>query len=122
MLLWKGDFQPVYVDEPSVEQTIDILFGLKDKYEAHHRVVISDEAIEAAAKLSKRYIQDRFLPDKAIDLIDEAAAAVRLNCLTASGECKKLEEELERLVKLRESAAKKRSMKRRQNIGIKKKN
>ncbi len=100
-------FQPVYVDEPSVEQTIDILFGLKDKYEAHHRVVISDEAIEAAAKLSKRYIQDRFLPDKAIDLIDEAAAAVRLNCLTASGECKKLEEELERLVKLRESAAKK---------------
>lgn len=98
-------FQPVFVDEPSVEQTIEILYGLKDKYEAHHRVVISDEAIEAAAKLSKRYIQDRFLPDKAIDLIDEAAAAVRLSCLTASGECKKLEEELERLRKLRESAA-----------------
>ncbi len=100
-------FQPVFVDEPSVEQTIEMLYGLKDKYEAHHRVVISDEAIEAAAKLSKRYIQDRYLPDKAIDLIDEAATAVRLNCLTASGECKKLEEELERLGKLRKSAAEK---------------
>lgn len=98
-------FQPVFVDEPSVEETIEMLYGLKDKYEAHHRVVISDEAIEAAANLSKRYIQDRFLPDKAIDLIDEAAAAVRLNCLTASDECKKLEEELERLGKLREAAA-----------------
>lgn len=100
-------FQPVYVDEPTVEQTIEMLYGLKDKYEAHHRVVISDEAIEAAAKLSKRYIQDRYLPDKAIDLLDEAAAAVRLNCSTASTECKKLEEELERLSKLREAAAKK---------------
>lgn len=98
-------FQPVFVDEPSVEETIDILYGLKDKYEAHHRVVISDEAIEAAANLSKRYIQDRFLPDKAIDLIDEAAAEVRLSCLTASGECKRLEEELQRISKLREAAA-----------------
>jgi len=98
-------FQPVFVDEPSVEQTIEILKGLKDKYEAHHRVVISDEAIDAAANLSQRYIQDRFLPDKAIDLLDEAAAAVRLSCLTASDECKRLEEELEHIRKLREAAA-----------------
>ncbi|MDE6274763.1 MAG: ATP-dependent Clp protease ATP-binding subunit, partial [Clostridiales bacterium] len=72
-------FTPVLVDQPSVEDTIVILRGLKDKYEAHHNVVITDEAIEAAAKLSDRYITDRFLPDKAIDLIDEAASRERLN-------------------------------------------
>ncbi|MCS7001382.1 MAG: AAA family ATPase, partial [Dehalococcoidia bacterium] len=71
-------FQPVYVDEPSVDDTIKILHGLRPKYEAHHRVQIADSAIEAAAKLSDRYITDRFLPDKAIDLIDEAASKLRL--------------------------------------------
>ncbi|MDP8947854.1 MAG: ATP-dependent Clp protease ATP-binding subunit, partial [Actinomycetota bacterium] len=71
-------FQPVLVDEPTVDETVAILFGLRDRYEAHHRVRISDEAIIAAAQLSDRYITDRFLPDKAIDLLDEAAAEVRL--------------------------------------------
>ncbi len=71
-------FQPVFVREPTVEETIEILHGLKDRYEAFHRVRISDEAIIAAAELSDRYIRDRFLPDKAIDLIDQAGARVRL--------------------------------------------
>jgi ATP-dependent Clp protease ATP-binding subunit ClpA len=71
-------FQPVYVDEPSVEETISILRGLKERYEIHHGIRITDEAIVAAAELSHRYITDRFLPDKAIDLIDEAAARLRL--------------------------------------------
>src|SRR5690606_3232606 len=76
-------FQPVMVDEPSVEETIKILEGLRDRYEAHHRVKITDEALEAAARLSDRYVTDRFLPDKAIDLIDEAASKVRLQALVA---------------------------------------
>src|SRR5699024_9142893 len=71
-------FQPIQVDEPSKEETVQILEGLRDRYEAHHRVTITDEAIEAAAELSSRYITDRFLPDKAIDLIDEAGSRVRL--------------------------------------------
>ena len=71
-------FQPIQVDEPTVEDTIEILKGLRDRYEAHHRINISDEALEAAAKLSDRYVSDRFLPDKAIDLIDEASSKVRL--------------------------------------------
>ena len=71
-------FQPVLVREPTVEETIEILRGLKDRYEAFHRVRITDEAIVAAAELSDRYIRDRFLPDKAIDLIDQAGARVRL--------------------------------------------
>ncbi|MCP8622171.1 ATP-dependent Clp protease ATP-binding subunit, partial [Acinetobacter baumannii] len=70
-------FQPVQVDEPSVVDTVAILKGLRDRYEAHHRINISDEAIEAAVKLSNRYVSDRFLPDKAIDLIDEAGAMIR---------------------------------------------
>src|SRR5699024_1726409 len=65
-------FQPIQVDEPTLDETVQILKGLRDRYEAHHRVTITDEAIEAAAHLSERYITDRFLPDKAIDLIDEA--------------------------------------------------
>ena len=71
-------FQPVYVDEPTVDDTISILRGLKEKYEGHHGVRISDSALVAAVRLSNRYITDRFLPDKAIDLIDEAAARVRI--------------------------------------------
>ncbi len=90
-------FTPVQVEEPSVEDTIEILRGLRDKYEAHHKVVISDEAIIAAATLSDRYITDRFLPDKAIDLIDEAASRARLDSYNSPEEIKELEEKLKRL-------------------------
>jgi ATP-dependent Clp protease ATP-binding subunit ClpC len=90
-------FTPVQVDEPTVEDTIEILRGLRDKYEAHHKVVITDEAIIAAATLSDRYITDRYLPDKAIDLIDEAASRARLDSYTSPEELKELEEKLKRL-------------------------
>ncbi len=88
-------FQPIQVDEPSVEETIQIINGLRDRYEAHHRVKITDEAVEAAAKLSDRYISDRFLPDKAIDLIDEAGSKVRLRSFTVPPNLKALEDKLE---------------------------
>lgn len=97
-------FTPVQVDEPSVEDTIGILRGLRDKYEAHHKVVISDEAIIAAATLSDRYITDRFLPDKAIDLIDEAASKARLNGYNAPAELKELEDEYNHLVQEKNKA------------------
>ena len=87
-------FQPVNVAEPSEEDAVLILKGLKDKYEAHHKVKITDAAIEAAVKLSARYISDRFLPDKAIDLIDEAASRVRLTASAAPAELKELEEKI----------------------------
>ncbi len=87
-------FQPVTVSEPSEEDAVLILKGLKDKYEAHHKVKISDEAITAAVKLSTRYISDRFLPDKAIDLIDEASSKVRLTACAAPPELKELEEKI----------------------------
>ncbi len=87
-------FQPVNVSEPSEEDAVLILKGLKDKYEAHHKVKITDEAINAAVKLSARYISDRFLPDKAIDLIDEAASRVRLSACAAPPELKELEEKI----------------------------
>lgn len=87
-------FQPVNVAEPSEEDAVLILKGIKDKYEAHHKVKISDKAIEAAVKLSARYISDRFLPDKAIDLIDEAASRVRLTACAAPPELKELEEKI----------------------------
>ncbi|MBD5632400.1 MAG: ATP-dependent Clp protease ATP-binding subunit [Clostridia bacterium] len=99
-------FTPVQVDEPSVEDTVSILRGLRDKYEAHHKVVITDEAIIAAATLSDRYITDRFLPDKAIDLIDEAASRARLNSLNSPDEVKELEEKLKRLNLEKNKAAK----------------
>ena len=76
-------FQPVKVDEPSLDDTILILKGLRDKYEAHHRVSYTDEALKAAASLSDRYINDRFLPDKAVDLLDEAGARMRIKRMTA---------------------------------------
>ncbi len=98
-------FTPVTVDQPSVEDTIAILHGLKDKYEAHHGIVITDEAIEAAARLSDRYITDRFLPDKAIDLIDEAASHKRLLAYTGPGELRELEEQLTRATAERDKAA-----------------
>ena len=97
-------FQPITVNEPSEEDAIAILKGIRDKYEAHHSVEISDEAIEAAVKLSGRYISDRFLPDKAIDLIDEAASRVRLQSYTAPPDVKALEEEIDRLGKEKEAA------------------
>jgi ATP-dependent Clp protease ATP-binding subunit ClpC len=90
-------FQPVTVGEPSVDETIEILKGIREKYEAHHGVKISDSAIIAAAKMSSRYITDRFLPDKAIDLVDEACSRVRLGALTAPPEIKELESELENI-------------------------
>ena len=87
-------FQPVTVGEPTVESSIEILMGLKDKYEAHHKLTITDEAIEAAVRLSARYINDRFLPDKAIDLMDEAASRVRMDAESASPDLKSLEEKI----------------------------
>lgn len=92
-------FQPVTVGEPTKEEAVLILKGLRDKYEAHHRVKITDDAIEAAVNLSDRYITDRFLPDKAIDLVDEAAAKVRIHNLTAPPDLKNLEEQLEKVLK-----------------------
>ena len=88
-------FQPIQVDEPTVEESIEIIKGLRDRYEAHHRVKITDEAIVAAAKMSDRYISDRFLPDKAIDLIDEAGSKVRLRSYTTPPDLKELEARLE---------------------------
>ena len=90
-------FQPVTVGEPTEEETVEILKGLRDKYEAHHKVKITDDAIDSAVKLSSRYINDRFLPDKAIDLIDEAASVVRLNAYTLPQNLKDMEEEIKRL-------------------------
>ena len=87
-------FQPVTVGEPTAESSIEILMGLKDKYEAHHKLTITDEAIEAAVRLSARYINDRFLPDKAIDLMDEAASRVRMDAESASPDLKSLEEKI----------------------------
>jgi ATP-dependent Clp protease ATP-binding subunit ClpC len=90
-------FAPVFVDEPSVEETIEMLKGLRDRYEAHHKVSISDEAITAAARLSHRYVTDRHLPDKAIDLMDEAAAKLRVALYTLPPELKSKQMELQRL-------------------------
>jgi ATP-dependent Clp protease ATP-binding subunit ClpC len=97
-------FQPVLVGEPTVDDTIEILHGLKDRYEAHHRARITDEAIVAAAELSDRYITDRFLPDKAIDLMDQASARVRLRSKTKPVDTRDLEDELERLKREKDQA------------------
>ncbi|UYO35779.1 ATP-dependent protease ATP-binding subunit ClpC [Bacillus zhangzhouensis] len=97
-------FQPIQVDQPSVEESIQILRGLRDRYEAHHRVSITDEAIEAAVKLSDRYISDRFLPDKAIDLIDEAGSKVRLRSFTTPPNLKELEQKLDEVRKEKDAA------------------
>lgn len=97
-------FQPIQVDEPTIEETVQILEGLRDRYEAHHRVTITDDAIQAAAELSNRYITDRFLPDKAIDLIDEAGSRVRLKSYTIPPNLKELESELEEVRKEKDSA------------------
>ncbi|MFH1413758.1 MAG: ATP-dependent Clp protease ATP-binding subunit [Candidatus Omnitrophota bacterium] len=96
-------FQTIMVEPPTVPQTVEILKGLRDRYEAHHRVTFRDDALEAAAKLSDRYISGRFLPDKAIDLIDETGSRARLNVLVVPPEIKKLEEKVESLRKEKES-------------------
>jgi ATP-dependent Clp protease ATP-binding subunit ClpC len=97
-------FQPVLVDEPTVDETVAILFGLRDRYEAHHRVKITEEAIIAAAQLGDRYITDRFLPDKSIDLLDEAAAEVRLRSTVPPVDVKRIEEEIAGLEREKEEA------------------
>ncbi len=97
-------FQPVLVDEPTVDETVQILFGLRDRYEAHHRVHVSDEAIIAAAQLGDRYITDRFLPDKAIDLLDEAAAEVRLRSTVTPVDVRRIEEEIAALEREKDDA------------------
>ena len=88
-------FQQVRIDEPSVDESVEILRGLRDRYEAHHRCTITDDALRAAAVLSDRYIQDRHLPDKAIDLIDEAASRMRIKTMSAPPQYRELEEEIE---------------------------
>jgi ATP-dependent Clp protease ATP-binding subunit ClpC len=98
-------FQPVFVEEPNIDDTIEILKGLRPRYEAHHKVKITDEALEAAAKLSQRYISDRKLPDKAIDLIDEAASKLRIDSESAPPEVKKMEQNLKRITNEEEAAS-----------------
>ncbi|MEK7823915.1 MAG: ATP-dependent Clp protease ATP-binding subunit [Candidatus Eisenbacteria bacterium] len=97
-------FQPIMVDQPSVKDTIAILMGLRDKYEAHHGVKITDEAVVQAVKLADRYMNDRFFPDKAIDVIDEACARARLSVSTVPAEIHELEKKLEEVIKEKESA------------------
>ena len=97
-------FQPVMVSEPSVEETIQILKGLKDRYEEHHKVKYTDEALEAAVRLSDRFVSDRFLPDKAIDLIDEAGSKVRMRAFEAPDDVRDLERRIEELAQQKEAA------------------
>src|SRR3712207_1085272 len=97
-------FQQIRVDEPSVDDTVQILRGLRDRYEAHHRCKITDEALHAAATLADRYIQDRHLPDKAIDLIDEAASRLRIRTMTAPPRYRELEDEIEKVRQEKEAA------------------
>ena len=97
-------FQPVMIDEPTEDESIEIIKGIKGKYEEHHNLIISDEAVVAAVKLSNKYITDRFLPDKAIDVLDEASSKVRLKVSTLSPEGKEMEKELRALIKEKEDA------------------
>jgi ATP-dependent Clp protease ATP-binding subunit ClpC len=99
-------FQPIMVEEPSVDETIEILRGLKDRYEAHHMVEITDDALKQAAHLSDRYISDRFLPDKAIDLVDEACARVHYDAIYIPPEIKKIEDQVREITKEEEAAGK----------------
>ena len=97
-------FQPIYVGEPTIEETVEILMGIRDKYEAHHKVKITDEVIKTAVDLSVRFINDRYLPDKAIDLIDEASAKIRVKNLTVPIEVKEIEEEIAKVGKEKQEA------------------
>src|SRR3989344_8311002 len=96
-------FQTIMVEPPSVDETIQILKGLRDRYEAHHRVKFTDQALEAAAKLSDRYISGRFLPDKAVDILDEAGSRARLNAMVIPQDIKDLEANVEQLKKEKEA-------------------
>lgn len=109
-------FQPVFVPEPTVEQTIEILKGLRDRYEAHHKVKILDDAIVSAATLSDRYITNRFLPDKAIDLIDQAASRVRILSTTRTHEVKKLEDNIARMKREQEYATSRKQFDKAKNL------
>jgi len=97
-------FQPVYVKEPTIEETLEILKGIRPRYEAHHRLDINDEALKAAAEMGGRYITDRFLPDKAIDLIDEASSRVRMQRAVPPSSLKQTLKDLEMAVEQKESA------------------
>ncbi|MBZ1517473.1 ATP-dependent Clp protease ATP-binding subunit, partial [Leuconostoc mesenteroides] len=97
-------FQPIQVDEPSIPLAIEILKGLRDRYEAHHKITITDEAITSAANLASRYIQDRFLPDKAIDLIDEAGARMNIRRMTAPPDLREFDERIARVRVEKEAA------------------
>lgn len=97
-------FQPVYIDQPNVEETLEIIRGLREKYEQHHKLTITDAAIESSVKLSERYITDRFLPDKAIDLIDEASSRVRLRASSLPPEGKEVEKDLKQVIRDKEQA------------------
>ncbi len=97
-------FQTILIDAPTVDQTIEIIKGLRDKYEAHHRVKFSDDAIVAAAKLSNQYITDRFLPDKAVDVIDEAGSRARLQITTRPAQLKEIEQDIEHMTHEKEAA------------------
>ena len=101
-------FQPVFLDEPSVEATIEMLRGLRPRYEAHHKIKIEDSALVAAAKLSQRYISDRFLPDKAIDLIDEASSKIRIDMESSPAEVKALDKKMKHLLDEEEAASQRR--------------
>ncbi|MCK4843536.1 MAG: AAA family ATPase, partial [Dehalococcoidia bacterium] len=101
-------FQPVFLDEPSVEATVEMLRGLRPRYEAHHKIKIQDSALVAAAKLSQRYISDRFLPDKAIDLIDEAASKLRIDMESAPEDVKTLDRKMKHLLDEEEAASQRR--------------
>ncbi|HET6771186.1 MAG TPA: ATP-dependent Clp protease ATP-binding subunit [Actinomycetota bacterium] len=109
-------FQPIYVDEPTVAHTIDILKGLRDRYEAHHRVSFTDEALVAAANLSDRYISDRFLPDKAIDLIDEAGSRMRIRRMTAPPDVREVDEKIAEVRLQKESAVDSQDFRRAQEL------
>jgi len=99
-------FQPIYISEPSIEETVKILIGLRDKYEAHHKIKITDQALKAAAHLSARYVSGRFLPDKAIDLVDEAASRIKLQNTISPPDMKEVEIKLSKIRKEKESAVK----------------
>lgn len=114
-------FQPIQVSEPTTEESTKILQGLRDRYEAHHRVTISDDAIESAVRFSDRYITDRFLPDKAIDLIDEAASRVRLRNYTVPPNLKELEEKLDEVKKEKMQPFKVKNLKQQRHYVIKNK-
>src|SRR5439155_10615131 len=97
-------FQQIRVDQPTTDETVQVLKGLRDRYEQHHKVEITDEALQAAAELADRYISDRFLPDKAIDLIDEAASRMRIKSMTSPPVYRELEEEIETTRREKEAA------------------